>query len=189
MVATRLIMPEGNHNLSLSVNGTIIAKMVSTRLIMPEGNHTEISDEDVVISGIAGSFPEAINTDELKEKLFNNAEFVKICENSNWGKVHMLFEAWRTRSSKFILCFVTRYKRKEHRLLSQGSSRQCCKQCVALHMMLWESRRLQHVVKRCDKMGKERSDQCLRKIERDIDKNILGHLVVQRSVIVSTDDH
>nr|CAD7411323.1 unnamed protein product [Timema cristinae] len=54
--------------------------------IMPEGNNTEISDEDVVISGIAGSFPEAINTDELKEKLFDNAEFVKICEYSNWGK-------------------------------------------------------------------------------------------------------
>nr|CAD7448108.1 unnamed protein product [Timema bartmani] len=56
---------------------------------MPEGNNTEISGDDVVISGISGNFPEAINIEELKEKLFDNAEFIKICEYSNWGKANL----------------------------------------------------------------------------------------------------
>nr|CAD7205665.1 unnamed protein product [Timema douglasi] len=78
--------------------------MMATRLIMPEGNHTEISDEDVVISGIAGSFPEAINTDELKEKLFDNAEFIKICEYSNWGKGASPFVTWHLATMSQTMC-------------------------------------------------------------------------------------
>nr|CAD7452897.1 unnamed protein product [Timema tahoe] len=52
--------------------------------IMSNNGSSELSDDDIVISGISGVFPEANNLDELKEKLFNNSEFIKINDGSLW---------------------------------------------------------------------------------------------------------
>nr|CAD7205036.1 unnamed protein product [Timema douglasi] len=52
---------------------------------MPKNKEGDISDDDVVISGMAGVFPEALNVNELKEKLFNNSEFIKVREDANWN--------------------------------------------------------------------------------------------------------
>ncbi|CAG2053096.1 unnamed protein product [Timema podura] len=75
---------------------------------MSEANNLEISGDDVVISGIAGSFPEAINIDELKEKLFDKVKFVKNCENFNWNKDNLAvpnFIGRMSRHDKFDVSF------------------------------------------------------------------------------------
>nr|CAD7264954.1 unnamed protein product [Timema shepardi] len=59
--------------------------MAKIKFIMPKNKEGNISDDDVVISGMAGVFPEALNVNELKEKLFNNSEFIKVREDANWN--------------------------------------------------------------------------------------------------------
>nr|CAD7446471.1 unnamed protein product [Timema bartmani] len=48
--------------------------VVYMSFIMSKNDSGEIADNDIVISGIAGYFPESLNVDQLKEKLFNNGK-------------------------------------------------------------------------------------------------------------------
>ncbi|CAG2063596.1 unnamed protein product [Timema podura] len=82
---------------------------------MPKNKKEEISDDDVVISGMAGIFPEALNVNELKEKLFNNSEFIKVREDSNWNRENLEIPrrlGTITRHDKFDASFFGVHKKQ-----------------------------------------------------------------------------
>nr|CAD7455577.1 unnamed protein product [Timema tahoe] len=63
--------------------------VVYMSFIMSKNDSGEIADNDIVISGIAGYFPESLNVDQLKEKLFNNGKFITLCDSPNWNRGHL----------------------------------------------------------------------------------------------------
>nr|CAD7596301.1 unnamed protein product [Timema genevievae] len=103
------------HISSHIIRGSCQLLSTTHRLIMPKNKKEEISDDDVVISGMAGIFPEALNVNELKEKLFNNSEFIKVREDSNWNRENLEIPrrlGTITRHDKFDASFFGVHKKQ-----------------------------------------------------------------------------